>query len=249
MSEPPREGTRPRLSIASPCFNEADGIASVIEDWNRILDGLPFESEIVVCNDGSTDSTLEILQGLARRLPRLQVVSLAKNGGYGRALSAALNATRGDFVATIDSDGQFDLADVPHLLAVAETGECQLVTGYRRQKQDTRVRVFANKGLHWLVRLMFGVSLRDTNCAIKVARADVLRGMPIEAASWATPTEICLRSHARGHVIREVPVEHRLRPTGHSKIRTFGAAWGFVRYLAYMRLKLHLYRTGILNQP
>jgi glycosyltransferase involved in cell wall biosynthesis len=249
VSEPLRETTRPRLSIATPCFNEAEGIADVIADWNRILDGVSFASEIVVCNDGSTDGTAEILADLARRHPRLRVVSLARNGGYGRALSAAVNATHGDFVATIDSDGQFDVADVLRLLAVAETGECDFVTGYRRQKQDTPVRVFANHGLRLLVRLLFGVSLRDTNCAIKVARADVLRGLPIEAASWATPTEICLRCHARGHSIREMAVEHRHRPAGRSKLQTFGAAWGFVRYLLYMRIKLNLYRSGILSEP
>ena len=68
-------------------------------------------------------------------------------------------------------------------------------------------------------------------------------------SSWATPTEICLRTHALGHEIREMPVAHRHRPAGESKIRTMGAAWGFVRYLVYMRLKLHLYRARILSRP
>jgi glycosyltransferase involved in cell wall biosynthesis len=249
MSDLPRDSHRPRLSIASPCFNEAEGITTVVEEWNRILDALSFESEIVICNDGSTDNTADILGELARTYPRLRVVSRERNGGYGLALSTALNATHGDFVATIDSDGQFDLADVPRMLAVAERGECDLVAGYRRQKQDTRIRVLANHGLHWLVWLLFGVSLRDTNCAVKVARGEVLRGLPIEAANWATPTEISLRCHARGYSIQEVPVLHRHRPAGQSKVRTFGAAWGFVRYLVYMRMKLHLYRARILNQP
>jgi glycosyltransferase involved in cell wall biosynthesis len=249
MSQTVGEFPRPRLSVAAPCFNEEEGIAEVLEEWNRILDRLSYETEIVICNDGSTDSTGEILKDLEARYPRLRVVTLENNGGYGRALSTAVDATRGEYVATIDSDGQFDLADAERLLMVAEEGDCELVTGYRQEKKDTVTRVLANHALNLLVKSMFGVRLRDTNCAIKVARADALRGLAIEAAGWATPTEICLRVHARGQRIREVNVGHRDRMLGTSKVHTLSAAWGFFRYLVYMRLKLHLYRSGILSKP
>ena len=114
---------RVRLSVAAPCFNEAEGIAEVVKEWDGVLDGLPYESEIVICNDGSTDATGKILEDLGARYPRLRVVELEQNSGYGRALSRAVKATRGEYVATIDSDGQFDLADVRQLMAAAEEGE------------------------------------------------------------------------------------------------------------------------------
>ncbi|MFQ5515137.1 MAG: glycosyltransferase family 2 protein [Myxococcota bacterium] len=249
MSDRGGESQRPRLSIAAPCYNEAEGIADLLEEWDGILNRFPFESEIVICNDGSTDASGVILKEAQSRYPRLRVVELERNSGYGQALCAALRSTRGEFIATIDSDGQFDLADAERLLAVAVEEGCELVTGYRSRKQDTAVRVLANHGLNLVVRALFGVKLRDTNCALKVARADVLRDLEIEASSWATPTEICLRVHALGFRIREVSVRHRNRVLGTSKVRTWNAAWGFLRYLIYMRLKLHLYRSDILNQP
>ena len=240
---------RVRLSVAAPCFNEAEGIADVVKEWDGILDGLPYESEIVICNDGSKDATGEILKELETRYPRLRVVVLETNSGYGRALSSAVNATRGEYVATIDSDGQFDLADVRQLMAVAEQGDCELVTGYRHKKQDSPMRVLANRFLNLLVSWMFGVRLEDSNCSLKLARAEVLRGLTIEAAGWAAPTEICLRVLARGQRIREVGVSHRDRTLGTSKMRILAVGWGFIRYLVYMRLKLHLYRAGILSRP
>ena len=240
---------RVRLSIAAPCFNEAEGIAEVVKEWEGVLDGLPYESEIVICNDGSTDATGEILRSLEESGSRLRILELQTNSGYGRALSEAVNATRGDYVATIDSDGQFDLSDVTRLLAVAEEGDCDLVTGYREKKKDSLTRVLANRALNLLVRSMFGVRLEDSNCALKLARGEALRGLPIEASGWAAPTEICLRMHARGQRIREVPVHHRDRTLGTSKMRTAAVGWRFFRYLVYMRLKLHLYRSGILSGP
>ncbi len=134
-------------------------------------------------------------------------------------------------------------------MAVAEEADCELVTGYRHEKQDSTLRVLANVGLNLLVRFLFGIRLRDINCALKLAPGDALRGLTIEAANWAAPSEICLRVHARGQRIREVGVGHRHRTLGTSKVRTAAAAWGFFRYLVYLRLKLHLYRSGILSGP
>jgi dolichol-phosphate mannosyltransferase len=97
----------PRLSVAAPCFNEAESIAEVVAEWDRVLDSLGFESEISLCNDGSTDASAEILAELQKKYARLRVVSFEKNGGYGRALSAAIRATRGELVvpwtATVSS--------------------------------------------------------------------------------------------------------------------------------------------------
>jgi glycosyltransferase involved in cell wall biosynthesis len=203
-----------RLSVAAPCFNEAEGIAAVVDEWDGFLARLPFESEIVLCNDGSTDGTADVLARLCAQHPRLRVVSFERNGGYGRALSAAIDATRGEFVATIDSDGQFDLSDVSALLAELDDGGYDCVTGYRSGKKDSLFRVLADRGLNRLVRGLFGLRLRDTNCALKVARGEVLRGLRIEARGYPTPTEICVRMAAQGRALGEVGVTHRERAAG-----------------------------------
>jgi glycosyltransferase involved in cell wall biosynthesis len=243
------EPLRPWLSIAAPCFNEAEAIAGVVAEWDAILAAVPHPTEIVLCNDGSTDGTADVLAGLMARYPRLRVVSHPKNGGYGRALGAAIAATRGTYVATIDSDGQFDVADAVALASDLDRGGGDGITGFRLGKKDSAFRVLADRGMNLLVRAMFGVRLRDTNCALKVVRGDLLRGLPIEARGYPTPTEICIRLEARGHRLGERGVTHRERAAGFSKLHPWRTAWSFFRFLVYLRKKLKLHRAGIILAP
>lgn len=236
----------PRLSITAPCFNEVEGIAAVLAEWEAILAAWPQASEIVLCDDGSTDGTTALLDELRGRYPRLRVVHNPTNGGYGHALSCAIAASRGDYVATIDSDGQFDVADALTLLAELERGGDDGMTGWRRGKQDSAFRVLADRAMNLLVRGLFGTRLRDTNCALKVVRGDLLRGLPIEARGYPTPTEICLRLEARGARLGERGVTHRERPAGMSKLHPWRTAWSFLRFLLYLRCKLNLLRAGII---
>lgn len=240
---------RPRISVAAPCFNEAEGIEEVVRQWEAVLAGRPEVSEIVVCDDGSTDGTGRVLERLRASLPRLRVVHHPTNGGYGRALASAIAATRGEYVVTIDSDGQFDLADAFVLLAELERGGYDGVTGWRRGKRDTRVRVAADRCMRLLVRTLFGTVLRDPNCALKVVRGEVLRALRIEARGYPTPTEICLRLIARGHRLGEYAVAHRERAAGASKLHPWRTAWAFLRFLLYLRCKLKLYRARIILEP
>jgi glycosyltransferase involved in cell wall biosynthesis len=235
--------------VAAPCYNEAEGIAAVVAEWDALLSAVEAPSEIVLCNDGSTDGTREVLEALQARFPRLRAVHNPVNGGYGRALSCAIAATEGEYVVTIDSDGQFDLADAFELLDELEGNGYDAVTGWRKGKKDSALRVLADRGMNLLVRGMFGVRLRDTNCAIKVVRGDVLRGLRIEARGYPTPTEICIRLQALGHRLGERGVTHRERPAGMSKLHPFRTALSFFRFLLYMRHKLNLYRAGIIVAP
>jgi glycosyltransferase involved in cell wall biosynthesis len=239
----------PWLSVAAPCYNEAEAITPVLAEWDAVLARVPRPTEIVLCNDGSTDGTGAVLERLRQVYPRLRVVSNATNGGYGRALRSAIAATRGTYVATIDSDGQFDLADALTLASELEGGGYDAVTGWRIAKNDSAFRVLADRCMNVMVRAMFGVHLRDTNCALKVVKGELLRDLRIEARGYPTPTEICVRLAARGHRIGEHGVTHRERAAGMSKLHPFRTAWSFFRFLVYLRRKLKLHRAGIIVEP
>lgn len=248
-TDEPSLATAPRLSVAAPCFNEAEGIAAVVDEWDAVLATWPHASEIVLCNDGSTDGTAAVLDQLQARVARLRVVHNPTNGGYGRALSCAIAATRGDYVATIDSDGQFDVADALVLLDGLERGGFEAMTGWRMGKKDSPLRVVADRAMNLIVRVLFGTRLRDTNCALKVVRGDLMRGLRIEARGYPTPTEICLRLEARGARLGEAGVTHRERAAGMSKLHPFRTAWSFLRFLVYLHQKLKLARAGIIVEP
>jgi glycosyltransferase involved in cell wall biosynthesis len=176
------------------------------------------------------------------------VVDYEPNRGYGYALSQAMARADGEHVVTIDSDGQFDAAEYRLLLAELRRGGYDLVTGYRKGKRDTFVRVVADRGLNVLVRLVFGLRLRDTNCALKLLRRDVAQAIEVEARGYPTPTEILVKADTLGYRIGEVGITHMERLAGQSKLKTFRTAWQMGWFLVYLKLKQVLYRARIVNR-
>ncbi len=243
-----RQVAKPDVSVVAPVYNEADCIEDVVRYWNGVLDKWSRTSEIVLGNDGSTDETGPILGRLASELPRLRVITRDRNGGYGAALASAIGGSTGAIVITLDSDGQFDLADAAGLIDRLEADGLDAVTGRRASKRDSPMRVVADRMLNRLVRWMFGVRLRDTNCALKVIRGDLARGLTIEARGFPTPTEIVLKLSASGSRLGEEAVSHAERQAGASKLRVWRTGLDMWRFLWYLRRKIRLYRRGVIQR-
>lgn len=237
----------PELSIVAPVYNEAEGIEQVVQYWLKVLQENSANAEIVLANDGSTDGTLEILENLSQKIPLLKVVSYTPNRGYGYALKTAIRASKGQWVITLDSDGQFDLADFPSLLKLQNEQQLDFVTGYRMKKRDNLFRVIADRSLNLIVRTMFSVSMRDTNCAMKLIRGDLARTLNIEAKGYPTPTEITVKLITLGAKTSEIGVHHLERLQGQSKLKFFRTIISFFRFLFYLRKKVRLYKAGILQ--
>ena len=240
--------TAPELSVAAPVYDEEEAIESVVRYWVTCIERLDVDAEIVLCNDGSRDRTGEILEALTHEIPNLRVVGGTEDHGYGHALSTAIASWRGRLVATIDSDGQFDLLDAgPMIARIAEKG-LEGVSGYRVKKQDSFIRVLADRTLNLIVRLLFGTRLRDTNCALKVVRRDLIQALRTEAAGFPFPTEVCLRLEAAGARLEETPVTHRERQAGESKLKVWKTGWSMLWFLAYLRLRLSLIRKRVIRE-
>jgi glycosyltransferase involved in cell wall biosynthesis len=238
-----------KYSICMPAYNEERNIEKTVRDSFLAIQATGGEGEVCVCNDASKDRTGEILTGLKSEYgDRLVVVTHApKNEGYGRALSDAIKASSGLWVATIDSDGQFDVGQLPELAAKISQG-VDFIAGYRERKKDNIVRVIADRGLNMLVRLMFGIRHRDTNCAFKLIRGDLLRSLNIESNGFSTPTEIVLKLHFSGARSVEAPIRHHRREEGKSKLKVFKVSRDFLAFLCYMRKKVNLYKRGIISR-
>jgi glycosyltransferase involved in cell wall biosynthesis len=237
----------PELSIVAPVYNEAEGIEQVVQYWLKVIQENGANAEIVLANDGSTDQTLEILENLSQKIPLLKVASYTPNRGYGYALKTAIRASKGQWVITLDSDGQFDLADFPSLLKLQNEKQLDFVTGYRMKKKDNLFRVIADRSLNLIVRTMFSVSLRDTNCAMKLIRGELARTLNIEAKGYPTPTEITIKLVTIGAKTGETGVHHLERLQGQSKLKFFRTSISFFRFLFYLRKKVRLYKAGILQ--
>jgi len=242
----PLSGAGVFLSITAPCYNERESIEKVVRYWEGVFARHDIQGEIVIGEDGSTDGSKDILRHLQSELKNLVVVDHAANRGYGYALSSAIGRSSGDYVLTIDSDGQFDAAEYTLLLAEMPKGY-DIVTGYRHRKQDSLLRVVADRGLNLIIRVLFRLPLRDTNCALKLFRGDVARRLTVEARGYPTPTELLVRAQTLGYRIGEAGITHYERAGGKTKLKALRTSWQMLLFLVYLKYKQILFRANIIN--
>jgi len=234
------------ISIVMPAYNEEQNIAATVQRCVQTLQELKLEGEVVVTNDGSADNTKNILAGLQKEFNNLLIVHHEKNMGYGAGLYDAIMAAHGEIIVTIDSDGQFDIKELPIFLVKHKEG-FKVVTGFRKAKKDSFMKVFANRCLVCLTNIMFGLKLKDANTAFKLFDAQALRSIKIESRGYQTPTEIMVKLKTLGYPIAEVGVTHSFRQKGKSALGVIKTASDMFSFLVYLRMKVSLYRKRIIN--
>jgi len=203
-----------KLSLVLPAHNEAENIEAVVR---RALDVLPRvvrDVEIIVVNDGSRDETGAIIDRLASEHQEVHAVHHPVNRGYGAALTSGFRAATGDSIMFMDSDRQFDIADINALLPYVPYYD--IVAGYRIQRRDPFYRRLYGKLFGIVVLILFRVHLRDTDCAFKIYRADLLNTIELTTPGALINTEMLARSKRRGATIVEVGVNHYPRYAGES---------------------------------
>lgn len=203
---------RPRLSVVFPAFDEEHNIGSSIASALAVAPRLAERFEIIVVNDGSRDRTAAAIELHRRRDPRVRTINHGANRGYGAALRSGLREARGELVFFTDADLQFDLTELAELLAHAD--EFDVVAGYRAPRRDPWTRRVIAKVWGILVCTLFGLRVRDIDCAFKVFRREVLETMPIASIGAFVNTEILARALRAGYRIQQVPVSHRPRRHG-----------------------------------
>jgi len=203
---------RPGLSVVLPAFNEEANVARAVREVKAAVLPLFDDFEIVVVDDGSRDRTAERVREESRADSRVRLVQFTTNRGYGAAVTAGLRAARLPLVFYTDSDLQFDPRQIEDLLAKID--EFPVVVGYRRNRQDPWVRKLNAAAWNLLQRAWFGLRVRDVDCAFKLFRREVLEGLPLRSEGAFFSTELMLRTHAAGHRMCEVPVDHYPRQAG-----------------------------------
>lgn len=205
------------ISLVLPAFNEADCIRQAVNEAVEAFErmGVPFE--IVVVNDGSKDSTVEIVRDLSSRDQRVRLVDLACNQGYGSALREGFLASRMPLVSFTDADCQFHLADLAILIEGAR--HAPVVVGWRQNRQDPWRRKFLSRGFNLLANTLVGTGVRDVDCALKVFHRDELLQIMPASGGFLVNTEMIVRARALGMAVKEHAVRHRSRAGGASKVR------------------------------
>jgi glycosyltransferase involved in cell wall biosynthesis len=202
----------PGLSASFPAHNEEDNVEPMIADLLAALPDFAERFEVIVVDDGSRDRTFERASAVAARDPRVRVVRHEVNRGYGAAVWTGLVSGTMEYAFFTDGDRQFDVRQIADLIRALPGHD--VVVGYRVNRQDNAIRIANAHAWNWLIRLLFGVPVRDVDCAFKLFDRRELQGLAIEAGGAMFSSELLARLKARGARIVEVPVRHLPREKG-----------------------------------
>ncbi len=229
----------PSLSFFFPAYNEEGNVEPVVRDALATLPRFADEFEVIIVDDGSRDRTPEIADRLAASDPRVRVVHHPRNRGYGGAVRSGLTSSRNAFIFYTDGDQQFRLDDLSRLIDAL--GDHDAAIGYRIKRRDPWRRRFTAWVYNRLIRILFGSTIRDVDCAFKLFRADVFQRVPLaqvrsNGAFFSAETLLTLRS--RGIRMVEVPIPHYPRTVGENTGASVKVTLRAIRDLLRLRLRL-----------
>jgi glycosyltransferase involved in cell wall biosynthesis len=222
-----------RVSFLIPAFNEGGTIAAVIEQ----VQALPFDKQLIVVDDGSSDETPSILAAIAAEQDNVLVVT-QRNAGKGAAIRAGIPHVDGDIVVIQDADLEYDPADVPALIEPITRGVADVVYGSRLAGgRPQRAYLFwhkiGNQLLSLVTGLLYNTTLTDMETGYKAFRADALRGLRLRENGFGIEPEITGRICRQGLRIYELPISYYGRTYAEGKKITwrdgFKALWVLVR--------------------
>jgi glycosyltransferase involved in cell wall biosynthesis len=200
------------LSVFFPAYNEEKNIENSVEQAEAVLKTLTPEYEIIIVNDGSRDKTGKIADALAAKNKHIKVVHHNPNQGYGAAVWSGIQASTGDYIFFTDADLQFDLQELTKLVQFVP--EYKAVIGYRAKRRDPLLRLLNAKGWNILNRFLFGLKVKDVDCAFKLFKRDLVQHLPIKSRGAMMSAELLIRLQREGVVFKEVPVTHLPRTAG-----------------------------------
>jgi glycosyltransferase involved in cell wall biosynthesis len=181
------------ISIVLPARNEVANIAKAVESSLAVARRLTVRHEVIVVDDGSRDGTGAVVEGLARQhYPRVRLVTHPVNQGYGAALRTGFEHARFGLVFFTDSDNQFDVGEIRSLLPLM--ADHDLVTGFRVNRNDPPIRAVFSWLYNRLVEVLFGVRVRDVNCAFKLMNRELIDGITIECHNFFVNTELLAKA-------------------------------------------------------
>jgi len=204
------------LSVVLPVFNEEDNILPVHDELVAVLDGLDLRDEIIYVDDGSRDASAARIVALAEAHPdRVRAVLLRRNFGQTAAIQAGIDHANGAIIVLMDADLQNDPHDIPLMLQQMEAEGRDLVSGWRRKRQDRALsRKLPSRVANRLISLATGVTLHDYGCTLKTYRREVLDHVRLYGEMHRF---IPVLANAAGANIVERVVNHRPRVHGKSK--------------------------------
>jgi glycosyltransferase involved in cell wall biosynthesis len=219
MSDTPA-GKPAGLSVFFPAYNDSGTIASMVIRAVQAASELTPDYEVIVVNDGSQDATPDIIDELARTYPRVRAVHHPGNRGYGGALQTGFRSATKDLIFYTDGDAQYDPGELKVLWA-RMSEEADLVNGYKISRSDPLHRIVIGRLYHHIVKVLFGLTVRDVDCDFRLMRRRIFERINLEKTSGVICLEMMKKITDGGFRIVEVPVHHYHRAFGKSQFFNF----------------------------
>ena len=203
------------LSVFFLCYNDEASIGLLVESAMRILKSVSDDFEVIVVNDGSTDSSYKILEGLSRKYPRFRAVHHKANRGYGAAIKTGFKSCRNDLIFYTDGDGQYNMEEIIKLLGVLDGAD--MVNGYLYSRSDPFYRIVLGKVYQALLRSILRINIKYIDCDFRLFRRHVIDNIKLDSDGGFICAEMMKKISDKGYIIKEVTVSHYSRKSGRSE--------------------------------
>jgi glycosyltransferase involved in cell wall biosynthesis len=207
------------LSVVVPLFNEEQNLVPLQERLHTVCEQISRAYEIIYVDDGSTDSSPEILKKLKKTYPAVRYISFSKNQGQSAALYAGFKASGGKWIITLDSDLQNPPEEIPRLLEFED--KFDFITGIRKDRKDSAFKKLSSRIAGAFRSLVLKDTTSDTGCSLRMFKRDVVTGLPYFRNFHRFFTLLARES---GFTVKEVPLKHNERKFGTSKYTTWKRA-------------------------
>ena len=208
------------LTVFFPCYNDAGTIGTLVAGAHLVGQRSGRDLEILVIDDGSRDSSREILEELKLRYPELVTVYHEGNRGYGAALRSGFERATKELVFYTDGDGQYDVLELEKLLPVMQEG-VDVVNGYKISRSDPWHRIVIGEVYLLLMRLLFRFRVRDVDCDFRLIRRRALQALTLRHSSGVICLELVRKLELAGFRFVDYPVHHYHRAHGRSQFFNF----------------------------
>lgn len=204
---------KPYLSIVATAYNEAGNIEKVIEESAKVAKKITNNFEIIICDDGSTDNTKEIIKRYQKKIPQLKLLVNKKNLGMGSTFIRVLKAAQGEFIQSLPGDYQMRPKEIPKFYKAIQNAD--LVAGLRINRNYTTspIIVILSKIYYIFTKLMFSVKIHDLG-SIKMIRKSALRKINPKSKTNFIEAELILKAYRQGLRVKEVPINFYQREHG-----------------------------------
>jgi len=214
-----------KLSVVIPVYNEQDNVLPLHNEIKEVCENNNYQYEIIFVDDGSSDNTSPI----AQTLQPVKLITLRKNFGQTAAMDAGIKAAKYPYIITMDGDRQNDPKDIPALVKHLENNNLDVVSGWRKDRQDNLSKHFVSRGAYLLRKFLLNDNIQDCRCSLKIYKKSCFDNIHLYGEMHRFIPDLL---KMKGFEIGEIEVNHRSRIAGVTKYNWKRTFKGFVDMIA-----------------